>query len=94
LKEAAMKRICRGWIGACAAAALFAGCGGGGDDMPAAMPGALDAVPAAANESPTGLVGYLNALSAVNDQAEGAEPLGLDGFTPPRPEDTEPEAVS
>ena len=56
--------------------------------------GALDAVPAAANESSAGLVGYLGALGAVNETAESVEPLALEAFAPPQPEDTEPEPVT
>ena len=91
-----MKRRCRTWVAAGAAAALLAACGGGGgpDDAPAAAPGPLEAVPAGANESAAGLVGYLGTLGSANEQAEGVEPLALDGFEPRRPEDTEPEPVT
>jgi hypothetical protein len=77
---------------ALAAALLLAGCGGGGDDPPAAA-SPLEAVPAQAAQSATGLARYLEALAARNGDAEGLEPVSLEGYVPFQPEDSEPEPV-
>ena len=62
-------------------------CGGGNDEV--ADP--LAAVPPSASESPAGLSRYLSTLPAAD--AESREPLALDSFNPPKPDDTEPEPV-
>lgn len=80
-------------ISSAAVALLLAACGGGGDDGPA--PVAADPtveVPSSANQSSAGMVGYLNALSAA--AADTKEPLNIDGFTPPTPDDSEADVVS
>jgi len=76
-----------------AAAALFAGCGGGGSDV-AMQPGPLEQVPARASASSAGLAGYVGDLAAANVAAETAEPVALTNFDPPQPDNTEPEPVS
>lgn len=77
-------------------ALLLAACGGGGSDpAPTPPPVAADPtaeVPASASQSSAGLVTYLDALAAA--EADGKEPLSIDGFTPPTPDDTEPDVVS
>ena len=70
----------------------LAGCGGG-DDAPA--PAASDPtvqVPTAASESPSGMVGYLNALGAAD--ADAKEPVALDAYEPKTSEDSEPLPLS
>lgn len=94
-----MNPLVKPWIAACvaaAAAALLAGCGGGDEEAPtpAAQPGPLEALPAAAGTSAAALVGYLGELRGVNEQAEGVEPVALDAFTAPEPDDTEPEPLA
>ena len=74
------------WVGV-AAAALVVGCGGGGDDVPAAT----DAVPASASQSVSGMWSYLKAL--VQLQPEDKEALDASTFSPPQPDDTEPEVL-
>ncbi len=73
---------------AAAAAVVLAACGGGSDPPP---PGPAEAIPETASQSSQGLVAYLEALSTV--PADDREPLALDRFTPPAPEDTEPEPL-
>ena len=73
-----------------AAAMLLAGCGGGGDDAPA-PPAPTDAVPASASQSVPGLMSYLGALTVI--AAEDKESLDVSSFTPPQPDDTEPETL-
>ena len=63
-------------------------CGGGNDEV--ADP--LAAVPPSASESPAGLSRYLATLPGLD--AESREPVSLDGFNPPKPDDTEPDPVS
>jgi len=79
---------------AMAAAALLAGCGGGGGggEPPAPQPGPLDAVPPDASTSVSGMVAYLAALVAL--APESAEPLDVESFSPPTPEDAEPQPLS
>jgi len=73
--------------------ALLSACGGGSDDAPSpAPPAATDAVPDSASASAAGLKDYLMALSTM--LVEDKEPVDLSRFTPPTPEDTEPEPLS
>lgn len=71
-----------------AATGLLAGCGGGD------APDPTRAVPASASESSDGFVAYLLSLFEAADDAETLEPVPLEGFEPPTPEDTEPEPIS
>ena len=80
--------------GACLAAGLLcvsfvAACGGGGSDQAVADP--LAEVPAGASQSSAGMAGYMRMLATL--QVDRREPLTVDAFNPPRPDDTEPEAV-
>jgi hypothetical protein len=76
-------------------ALLLAACGGGGgggqSEPPAAVADPLAELPAAVNQSAAAMAGYMSTLATV--AADDREPLGLDGFNPPQPDDTEPEAV-
>jgi hypothetical protein len=74
-------------------ALLLAACGGGGgqNEPPAAVADPLAELPAAVNQSAAAMAGYMSTLATV--AADDREPLGLDGFNPPQPDDTEPEAV-
>lgn len=75
-----------------AAAALAAGCGGGGNDL--AAPQAADPlreVPASASQSIDGLMNYLASLLPLN--ADALEPVSLDSFAPRTSEDAQPQAV-
>jgi hypothetical protein len=77
-------------IVAAAAALLLAACGGGGngvDDVPAAS----DAVPDSASASVEGMVRWMKALAAEDN--EGREPLDAARFAPPKPDDAEPVAL-
>lgn len=74
-----------GWVLALAA------CGGSDDTAPPQAADPLAEVPASASRSSAGLVGYLVLLHAVD--AEKREPASLDDFTPPVPDDTEPQDV-
>jgi hypothetical protein len=79
-----------------ASVALLSACfGGGGDDTPAPappMPGALEQVPTSASDSAAGMASYLATLSTL--APEDKEPLDVSSFSPPTPEDSEPEPVS
>lgn len=74
------------------AAVLIAGCGGGGDGYGGEPPRAVDEVPDSASASVRAMVDYLRTLVA--QKTEDKEPLSIDRFAPPRPEDTEPEPLS
>ena len=70
----------------------LAGCGGG-DDAPAPVaPDPTAQVPTTASESPSGMVGYLNALGAAD--AEAKEPVTLEAYDPKTSDDTEPLPLS
>ncbi len=77
-----------------ATAAVLAGCGGGGggDPAPAPAPGPTAAVPDSASQSPQGMSDYLVALAAA--VADELEPVNVDRFAPPTPDDAEPVAVN
>ncbi|MCW5663142.1 MAG: hypothetical protein KIT35_04850 [Piscinibacter sp.] len=70
-------------------AALAACGGGGGDDTPATPP--TDSVPDSASASSTGMVAWLKRLAGI--APEDKEALDVGRFAPPRPDDTEPEAL-
>lgn len=78
-----------GWLAALAAAAFLGGCSGS-DDSPA--PAATTQVPPSASQSSAGLVAYIQALA--REQADDKEPVDLSTFTPPTPDNTEPESLS
>jgi uncharacterized lipoprotein YmbA len=69
-------------------ALVLAACGGGGGDPVATV---TDVVPDEASTSATGMAQWLEqvALTAPEDK----EPLDVARFSPPRPEDTDPEAL-
>lgn len=78
------------WMPMIAAAVLLAACGGGGgDDVPATPP--TDAVPDSASTSVGGMVGWLKQLAGLSP--EDQEALDADRFTPPQPDDSEPETL-
>jgi hypothetical protein len=70
------------------AAVLLAACGGGGGDP---LPPVTDAVPADASASAAGMANWLGQLAAT--APDDREPLEVAAFTPPQPEDTEPETL-
>jgi len=87
-----MKRNKHRGLALAAATLALAGCfGGGGDDDPPAAQDPLAGVPESANQSSAGFIGYLKLLVAL--KPDNAEPFALDGFNPPRPDNTEPEPV-
>jgi hypothetical protein len=76
-----------------AAAAVLAACGGGGGDpAPAPAPAPTAAVPDSASQSPQGMSDYLVALAAA--AADQLEPVTVDGFAPPTPDNVEPVPVN
>jgi hypothetical protein len=70
------------------AAALLAGCGGGGGDE---TPAPTAQVPASANASVGGFIAYLKALVAA--PASMLEPVDVSGVVPPTDETSEPQVV-
>jgi hypothetical protein len=71
----------------------LSGCFGGGDDDTAPPPAdPLAAVPDSASASSMGFIEYLKVLAA--NLTDSREPLDPGTFSPPKPDDTEPEAVS
>ena len=86
-----MKRMTNFWAPS-ALALLLTACGGGGSsDETAVAVDPLAEVPASASHSSAGMAGYMRALAAM--PSDGREPVAVDGFNPPKPEDTEPEPV-
>ncbi|MES2957301.1 MAG: hypothetical protein V4792_03885 [Pseudomonadota bacterium] len=83
-----MKRITRFLVPTLLALALGA-CGGSSEPVAVADP--LAEVPASASKSSAGMAGYMGALAAM--PSDSREPVAVDTFNPPKPEDTEPEAV-
>jgi hypothetical protein len=77
------------WL--CAAVLSVAACGGGNDAAPPPPAAATDAVPDAASQSVTGMTNWLSALT--NDLTEVKEPLDVARFTPPAPDNSEPEVL-
>jgi hypothetical protein len=71
-----------------AAVVLLAACGGGGGDP---QPPATDSVPADASASAVGMANWLGEVAATAPEAR--EPLDVASFTPPQPDDTEPEVL-
>jgi len=74
----------------CSMALLLAACGGG-SDTPPPTPDATAAVPDSANQSSAGMTGWLEQLAGA--AADSKDPVDATRFTPPTPEDTEPEAL-
>lgn len=73
-------------------ATLVAACGGGRVELqPAAAADPLSELPASASRSTAAMASYMAALAA--SPADNREPLAVDAFNPPRPDDTEPEPV-
>ncbi len=70
------------------AAVLLAACGGGGGDT---LPAVTDSVPADASASPAGMANWLAQVAAT--APEDREPLDVAAFTPPQPDDTEPDSL-
>lgn len=78
------------WLPMLALSLTLAACGGGGgDDTP--VPPPTDAVPDSASASTTGMVAWLKRLAG--SAPEDEEALDTSRFAPPRPEDSEPEAL-
>ncbi len=71
-----------------AAVVLLAACGGGGGDP---LPAVTDSVPADASASAAGMVDWLGQVAAT--APDDREPLDVAAFTPPQPDDTEPETL-
>ncbi len=74
-----------------ALAALLAACGGGGYVEPPVAADPLAELPASASQSAAAMAGYMSTLATL--PADNREPLTVDSFNPPKPEDTEPEPV-
>jgi len=83
-----MKRIQSFWLPVALAVSLAA-CGGGSDPAPADP---LAEVPATASQSTAGMASYMGVLATL--PAEAREPLAVQAFSPPKPDDSEPEPVS
>jgi hypothetical protein len=72
---------------------LLAACGGGGSDEPPVLQAdPLSELPASASQSSAGLAGYVTTLASL--PAESREPVAVDGFNPPRPDDVEPQPLA
>jgi hypothetical protein len=74
-----------------ALALLLAACGGGGGGA-AIVSDPLAEVPDSASQSSAGMVAYIDVLASM--PSETHEPVAVDNFNPPRPDDTEPEPVN
>ena len=83
-----MKRNQSLWLPLAMALSLAA-CGGGSDPVPVDP---LAEVPASASQSTAGMASYMGSLAAAS--AEDREPLAVQAFSPPKPDDSEPEPVS
>lgn len=78
------------WLPAALALSLAA-CGGGSDPAPADP---LAEVPASASQSTAGMASYMSTLAAAPAaSAEAREPVAVLAFSPPTPDDSEPESV-
>jgi hypothetical protein len=78
-------------LSAAALTLLLAACGGGGGGAVAA-PDPLAEVPASASQSSAGMAAYIDVLASM--PSETREPVAVDNFAPPRPDDAEPEPVN
>lgn len=81
-----MKRTHIFWLSAALALSLAA-CGGG-EPVPVDP---LAEVPASASQSTAGMASYVGTLAAA--PAETREPLAVQAFSPPKPDDSEPEPI-
>ncbi len=82
-----MKRNHSFWLPLAMALSLAA-CGGGSDSAPVDP---LAEVPASASQSTAGMASYMGALAAA--PADAREPVAVLAFSPPTPDDSEPESV-
>ena len=82
-----MKRTHIFWLSAALTLSLAA-CGGGDDPVPVDP---LAEVPASASQSTAGMASYMGTLAAA--PAETREPLAVKAFSPPKPDDSEPEPI-
>lgn len=83
-----MKRTHIFWLSAALALPLAA-CGGG-EPVPVPVD-PLAEVPASASQSTAGMASYVGTLAAA--PAETREPLAVQAFSPPKPDDSEPEPI-
>lgn len=89
----ATRKGCWRLVWVAAAAAMLAGCFGGGrddDDAPSAQD-PLVGVPESGKQSSAGFIAYLRQLVALTP--ETAEPFAIEGFDPPKADTTEPETL-
>ena len=84
-----MKRIHSFWLPAALALSLTA-CGGGSDQAPV-VADPLAEVPASASQSTAAMASYMGSLATL--PAETREPFDVKAFSPPKPDDSEPEPV-
>ena len=77
----------KSWVLALCTAAALAGCGGGDDDEPPVT----ESVPASANASVAGFIGYLKELVVAS--ADMLEPVDVSAVTPPTDDTAEPASV-
>jgi hypothetical protein len=73
----------------CSAALLLAACGGGSSDPVADVP--VAGVPDEASASTAGMATWMTGLSA--NLSDSSEPLDTARFTPPSPDDADPETL-
>ena len=72
-------------------ALLLAACGGGSVEAPVVAADPLAELPASASQSTAAMATYIGTLATL--PADGREPVAVEAFNPPKPEDTEPEPV-
>ena len=85
-----MKRITM-LLAPTALALLLAACGGGSVEAPVVAADPLAELPANASQSTAAMATYIGTLATL--PADGREPVAVEAFNPPKPEDTEPEPV-
>ena len=85
-----MKRITM-LLAPAALALLLAACGGGYAEPPVVAADPLAELPANASRSTAAMATYLGTLATL--PADGREPVAVESFNPPRPEDSEPEPL-
>jgi hypothetical protein len=83
-----MKRI-HSFLLPAALVLLLSACGGGSDPTPDVVVDPLAEVPASASQSTAAMASYMHTLAI--SQAETRDPLAVEAFSPPKPDDTEPE---